>query len=75
MKCFMMENVSLFLAHQITGNFDNLFHLDTSSTYYLSICLGFFFYSDSIGNKGAFIRLKGDQMVPKYTTYDAVVSH
>jgi len=29
-------------------------------------------YCDSIGNKGAFIRLKGDQMVPKYTTYEAV---
>lgn len=29
-------------------------------------------YCDTIGNKGAFIRLKGDQMVPKYTTYDAV---
>lgn len=34
----------------------------------------FFLYSDSIGNKGAFIRLKGNQMVPKYTTYEAVVS-
>lgn len=30
-------------------------------------------YSDSIGNKGAFIRLKGDQMIAKYTTYEAVV--
>jgi len=29
-------------------------------------------YCDTIGNKGAYIRLKGDQMVPKYTTYDAV---
>lgn len=31
-------------------------------------------YCDTIGNKGAFIRLKGDQMVPKFTTYEAVVS-
>ncbi|XP_021945606.1 serine/threonine-protein phosphatase 5 [Folsomia candida] len=29
-------------------------------------------YCDTIGNKGAFIRLKGDQMVPKFTTYEAV---
>jgi hypothetical protein len=33
-----------------------------------------FAISDTIGNKGAFIRLKGDQMVPKYITYEAVVS-
>ncbi|CAL8081137.1 unnamed protein product [Orchesella dallaii] len=29
-------------------------------------------YCDSIGNKGAFIRMKGNQMDPKYTTYEAV---
>jgi len=29
-------------------------------------------YCDTIGNKGAFIRLKGNQMVPQYTTYEAV---
>jgi len=29
-------------------------------------------YCDTIGNKGAFIRLKGDQMLPKYITYEAV---
>jgi len=29
-------------------------------------------YCDSIGNKGAFIRLKGNQMAPNYVTYEAV---
>jgi len=29
-------------------------------------------YCDTIGNKGAIIRLKGDQMAPKFTTYEAV---
>ncbi|XP_019874871.1 serine/threonine-protein phosphatase 5 [Aethina tumida] len=29
-------------------------------------------YCDSMGNKGAFIKLKGKDMVPKYTTYEAV---
>jgi hypothetical protein len=27
-----------------------------------------------MGNKGAFITLKGDDLTPKYTTYEAVVS-
>lgn len=27
-----------------------------------------------MGNKGAFINLKGKDMIPKYTTYEAVVS-
>jgi len=29
-------------------------------------------YCDTMGNKGAFISLKGNDMTPKYTTYDAV---
>lgn len=39
----------------------------------LTICFVIFF-SDSMGNKGAFITLTGKDMKPKYTTYDAVVS-
>lgn len=31
-------------------------------------------YCDTMGNKGAFITLNGKDMVPKYTTYEAVVS-
>ena len=27
-------------------------------------------YCDTMGNKGAFITLKGNDMTPKYTTYD-----
>ena len=34
----------------------------------LSIC-----FSDTMGNKGAFITLKGDDLTPKFTTYEAVV--
>lgn len=30
-------------------------------------------YCDFTGNKGAFIRLRGDEMKPKYTQFDAVV--
>lgn len=33
------------------------------------------FYSDTMGNKGAFIKLKGSNMIPKFTTYKAVVSN
>jgi len=29
-------------------------------------------YCDTMGNKGAFITLKGNDMTPKYTTYEAV---
>lgn len=32
----------------------------------------FFVFSDTMGNKGAFITLKGKDMVPNYTTYEAV---
>ena len=32
------------------------------------------FFSDTMNNKGAFINLKGNDMTPKYTTYEAVVS-
>jgi len=31
-------------------------------------------YCDQMGNKGAFIRLKGKDMVPKYTKFVAVVT-
>lgn len=31
--------------------------------------------SDTMGNKGAFITLEGQDMEPKYTTYEAVVSY
>ncbi|KAF5307221.1 hypothetical protein FQR65_LT00737 [Abscondita terminalis] len=31
-------------------------------------------YCDTMGNKGAFITLNGNDMIPKYTTYEAVVS-
>ena len=31
-------------------------------------------YCDQMGNKGAFIKLSGKDMVPKYTTFNAVVS-
>ena len=34
----------------------------------MSIC-----FSDTMGNKGAFITLKGDDLTPKFTTYEAVV--
>lgn len=30
-------------------------------------------YCDQMGNKGAWIRFKGSEMKPKYTTFDAVV--
>lgn len=33
-----------------------------------------FFFSDTIGNKGAFITLNGKDMIPSFTTYEAVVS-
>ena len=29
-------------------------------------------YCDTMGNKGAFINLKGDDMSPNFTTYEAV---
>lgn len=32
------------------------------------------FCSDTMGNKGAFITLNGKDMLPKFTTYEAVVS-
>lgn len=32
------------------------------------------FFSDTMGNKGAFITMNGGQMLPQYTTYEAVVS-
>ena len=32
------------------------------------------FCSDTMGNKGAFITLKGGDLTPNYTTYEAVVS-
>ena len=31
-------------------------------------------YCDQMGNKGAFINITGDDLTPKYTVYDAVVS-
>lgn len=31
-------------------------------------------FSDTMGNKGAFITMTGGKMIPKYTTYEAVVS-
>lgn len=31
-------------------------------------------FSDTMGNKGAFITMKGKDMKPNFTTYDAVVS-
>ena len=31
------------------------------------------YFSDTMGNKGAFITLKGDDLTPKFTTYEAVV--
>lgn len=31
-------------------------------------------FSDTMGNQGAFITLKGKDMEPKFTTYEAVVS-
>lgn len=34
----------------------------------------FFVYSDTMGNKGAFITMKGKDMKPNFTTYEAVVS-
>lgn len=33
-----------------------------------------FCFSDTMGNSGAFIILNGRDMIPKYTTYEAVVS-
>ena len=33
-----------------------------------------FLYSDTMNNKGAFITLKGGDLTPKFTTYEAVVS-
>jgi len=30
-------------------------------------------YCDQMGNKGAFIKFNGDNMKPKFTTFDAVV--
>jgi len=30
-------------------------------------------YCDQMGNKGAFIRFNGDNMKPKFTTFEAVV--
>lgn len=32
------------------------------------------YFSDTMGNKGAFINLNGKDMIPKYITYEAVVS-
>lgn len=31
------------------------------------------FFSDTMGNDGAFITLEGKDMKPKYTSYEAVV--
>ena len=31
-------------------------------------------YCDQMGNKGAYIRFKGSEMKPKFTTFDAVVT-
>ena len=36
--------------------------------------VSFIVYSDTMGNKGAFITLKGGDLTPKYTSYEAVVS-
>lgn len=33
-----------------------------------------FNFSDTMGNLGAFITLNGDDMIPLFTTYEAVVS-
>lgn len=32
-------------------------------------------FSDTMGNMGAFITLKGKDLVPKFTTYEAVVTY
>lgn len=33
-----------------------------------------FVFSDTMGNKGAFITLKGEDLTPKFTSFEAVVS-
>lgn len=35
----------------------------------------FSFFSDTMGNQGAFINIKGNDLTPKFTSYKAVVSY
>ena len=40
--------------------------------WYSRLC--FLFFSDTMGNKGAFLTITGDDLTPKFTSFDAVVS-
>ena len=51
---------------------------DTLPFYYLIklvTLLYLMFVSDTMGNKGAFISITGDDLTPKFTSYDSVVSY
>lgn len=67
MKVLIMISVLRCFQHQIIGEF-----------FFFSFGFFFiffeFFFSDQVGNRGAFITLKGKDMIPAYTTYEAVVS-
>ena len=56
-----------FYYTQLDGTFYN-----KCMTLSLVICI--FHFSDTMGNKGAFITLTAPDLKPKFTSYDAVVS-
>ena len=64
-----MENASLCFPHLTTGK-------EGPEPIHESVVNAFFssYFSDTMGNKGAFITMNGEDMVPKYTTYENVVS-
>lgn len=63
-----MANALLYFQLQITGELRDFIYSQTNIIRIL------FYYSDTMGNLGAFITLKGKDMKPNYTTYEAVVS-
>lgn len=64
-----MISVLRCFQHQIIGRFNDFWFLQD-----FFLTFHFYFFSDQVGNRGAFITLKGKDMIPAFTTYEAVVS-
>lgn len=66
----MMASALQYFQLRIIGECGHKFRLPE----FLYKIFYFSFFSDTMGNKGAFITLNGKDMKPEYTTYEAVVS-
>lgn len=65
----MMASALQYFQLQIIGKFFHWFVSIVENDFFFVV-----FFSDTMGNKGAFITLNGKDMKPEYTTYEAVVS-